>query len=236
MDKVIISWSGGKDSARALYELRKNNAYEIVALLTTVTEGYDRISMHGVRRGLLERQAESLGIRLETILITPKATNEEYEAKMKEKLLDYKDQGVRFVAVGDIFLEDLRRHREENLAKIGMKGIFPIWKQDTAQLAREFIGLGFKAVISCVDTEILDGSFAGREYTHAFLDDLPAHVDPCGERGEFHSFVYAGPIFRQPVPCARGEIVLRDDRFCFCDLISPSMEPSSASAQKEVSA
>ncbi len=220
MDKVIVSWSGGKDCARALYELRKNNAYEIVALLTTVTEWYDRISMHGVRRGLLERQAESLGIRLETILITPKATNEEYEAKMKEKLLDYKDQGVRSVAVGDIFLEDLRRHREENLAKIGMKGIFPIWKQDTAQLAREFIGLGFKAVISCVDTKILDGSFAGREYTRTFLNDLPPHIDPCGENGEFHSFVYDGPIFQRPITHQKGEIVLRDSRFCYCDLVS----------------
>ncbi len=220
MEKIIISWSGGKDSARALYELQRSGAYEIVALLTTVTEGHDRISMHGVRRSLLEQQAESLGIHLEIIPITQKATNEEYEAKMKEKLLYYKGQGVHSVAIGDIFLEDLRKYREENLAKIGMKGIFPIWKQDTAQLAREFIGLGFKAVISCVDTKILDGSFAGREYTQAFLDDLPSQVDPCGERGEFHSFVYAGPIFRQPVLCARGELVLRENRFYYCDLVA----------------
>ncbi len=220
MEKIIISWSGGKDSARALYELQRSGAYEIVALLTTVTEGHDRISMHGVRRSLLEQQAESLGIHIEIIPITQKATNEEYEAKMKEKLLYYKGQGVHSVAIGDIFLEDLRKYREENLAKIGMKGIFPIWKQDTAQLAREFIGLGFKAVISCVDTKILDGSFAGREYTQAFLDDLPSQVDPCGERGEFHSFVYAGPIFRQPVLCARGELVLRENRFYYCDLVA----------------
>lgn len=231
-----MSWSGGKDSTRALYELQRSGVYEVVALLTTVTEGYDRISMHGVRRDLLERQAEALGIRLEIIPITQKATNEEYEAKLKEKLLYYKGQGVHSVAIGDIFLEDLRRYREENLAKIGMKGIFPIWKRDTVQLAREFIGLGFKAIISCVDTKILDGSFAGREYTRAFLDDLPPQVDPCGENGEFHSFVYAGPIFRQSVPYSRGATVLRDGRFCFCDLISPSTGPSLTSMQKEVSA
>lgn len=219
MEKVIISWSGGKDSARALYELRKNNAYEVVALLTTVTEGYDRISMHGVRRDLLERQAKALGICLETIPITQKATNEEYETKLKEKLLYYKDHGLRSVAIGDIFLEDLRKYREENLAKIGMKGIFPIWGRDTAQLAREFIDLGFKAIISCVDTRSLSKEFAGREYTRAFLDDLPQQVDPCGENGEFHSFVYDGPIFQRPIIHQKGEIVFRDNRFYYCDLL-----------------
>ena len=219
MEKILMSWSGGKDSARALYELRKNNAYEVVALLTTVTEGYDRISMHGVRRSLLEQQAESLGIHLETIPITQKATNEEYEAKLKEKLLYYKDQGVRSVAIGDIFLEDLRKYREENLAKIGMKGIFPIWKRDTRDLARTFINIGFKAVITCVDTRHLGKEFAGREFDQQFLSDLPPQVDPCGENGEFHSFVYAGPIFHQPIPYSKGEIVLRENCFCYCDLI-----------------
>lgn len=141
MEKVIMSWSGGKDSARALYELWKNNAYEVVALLTTVTEGYDRISMHGVRRGLLEEQGRSLQIPVEKVFISRQSSNEEYEARLKEKLLSYKQKGVLSVVTGDIFLEDLRRYREENLAKIGMRGIFPLWKRDTRELAHTFINL-----------------------------------------------------------------------------------------------
>lgn len=214
-----MSWSGGKDSARALYELRKNNAYEIVALLTTVTEGYDRISMHGVRRDLLEEQGRSLQIPVEKVFISRQSSNEEYEERLKEKLLSYKQKGVLSVVTGDIFLEDLRRYREENLAKIGMRGIFPLWKRDTRELAHTFINLGFKAVITCVDTQHLGREFAGRDYTHEFLADLPPHVDPCGENGEFHSFVCAGPIFRESIPCSKGKIVVRDGRFCFCDLV-----------------
>lgn len=219
MKKVIMSWSGGKDSASALYELRKNNAYEVVALLTTVTEGYDRISMHGVRRSLLEEQARSLGIPVEEVCISRQASNEEYESRLKEKLLFYKQKGVLSVVTGDIFLEDLRRYREENLAKIGMQGIFPLWKRDTRELAHTFIKLGFKAVITCVDTQHLGREFAGREFDRQFLSDLPPHIDPCGENGEFHSFVYAGPIFQRPIACRRGPIVLRDNRFHFCDLL-----------------
>lgn len=222
MNKVIVSWSGGKDSARAYYEFRKAKNHEVLALLTTVTEGYDRISMHGVRRSLLEEQAAALGLPVEKIYITRKASNEEYEAKMKETLLHYKKLGVLSVLIGDIFLEDLRRYREQKLSEIGMNGIFPIWKRDTTDLAHSFIELGFKAIITCIDFHVLDKEFVGREFDQRFLSDLPAGVDPCGENGEFHSFVYDGPIFRWPIAHQKGEIVLRDNRFYFCDLLPAS--------------
>jgi uncharacterized protein (TIGR00290 family) len=217
--KVLFTWSGGKDSAMALYELRQSNHYEIVALLTSVTEDYGRISMHGVRRILLEQQAKSLGLPLEELYLTRNSSNEEYEAKLKEKLLQYKSQGVSSVVFGDIFLEDLRKYREDNLAQVGMKGIFPIWKRDTAELARTFIGLGFKAVVTCVDSNVLDGKFAGRYFDSRFLSELPPRVDPCGENGEFHSFVYDGPPFQERIRFRRGKVVLRDNRFYFCDLV-----------------
>ncbi|OGL38976.1 MAG: ATP-binding protein [Candidatus Schekmanbacteria bacterium RIFCSPHIGHO2_02_FULL_38_11] len=218
-EKVLFTWSGGKDSAMALNELQKGSVYEVSALLTTITEKYDRVSMHGVRRILLEEQAESLGFPLEKIFISEKSSNEEYEAKMKEKLVSYKDRGILSVVFGDIFLEDLRKYREENLAKIGMKAIFPIWKQDTTKLADKFIDSGFKAVITCVDTNVFDKGFAGRIFDRQFLSDLPSNVDPCGENGEFHTFVFDGPIFRRKILFNIGEIVLRENRFYFCDLI-----------------
>jgi uncharacterized protein (TIGR00290 family) len=217
--KVIFTWSGGKDSAMALYELQKSKDYEVVALLTSVTEDYDRISMHGVRQILLEQQAQSLGLPLEKLYLTRNSSNEEYEAKMKEKLLQYKEQGVSSVIFGDIFLEDLRKYREDNLARVVMKGIFPIWKRDTAELARTFIDLGFKAVITCVDSNVLDGKFAGGYFDNRFLSELPGNVDPCGENGEFHSFVYDGPLFQERIRFRRGKVVLRDNRFYFCDLV-----------------
>jgi len=218
-EKVLFAWSGGKDSAMTLYELQKTHRYEISALLTTITEDYDRVSMHGVRRILLEQQAASLGLPLEKVYITKNASNGEYEAKMREKLNKYKDKGVLSVVFGDIFLEDIRKYREENLSQIGMKGIFPIWKRDTTELAHTFIALGFKAVITCVDSNVLNKRFVGRIYDKQFLNELPYSVDPCGENGEFHSFVYDGPIFRERVAFTIGDIVLRDNRFYFCDLI-----------------
>ncbi|MCX6112786.1 MAG: diphthine--ammonia ligase [Proteobacteria bacterium] len=218
-EKAFFAWSGGKDSAMALYELQKIHSYEIWALLTTVTEGYDRISMHGVQRILLEQQAESLGLPLEKIYITKQASNNEYETKMKDKLMDYKSRGVSSVVFGDIFLEDLRKYREENLSKVGMKGIFPLWKRETTELAHTFIDLGFKAVITCVDSNVLDKRFVGRVYDEQFLQELPSGVDPCGENGEFHSFVYDGLIFKERIAFTMGDIVLRDNRFYFGDLI-----------------
>ncbi len=218
-EKVILSWSGGKDSAMALYELQQSANYEICSLLTTLTRDYDRISMHGVRRALLEKQAESLGIPLEKVYIGKNATNEEYEKIMKDVMLKYKKMGISLVAFGDIFLEDVRRYRESNLAKIGMRGIFPLWNRSTGDLAYKFIELGFRAIVTMVDTQFLDGSFVGREYNEEFLNDLPSGVDPCGENGEFHSFVYDGPIFRSPVPFKIGATVLRENRFYFVDLV-----------------
>lgn len=220
IEKALFTWSGGKDSAMALYELKRVYDYKILALLTTVTDGYDRISMHGVRNKLLEEQVESLGFPLEKIGISKDSPNEEYEAKMKDVLLRYRAQGVSSVVFGDIFLEDLRRYREENLLRIGLKGVFPLWKRDTAVLARTFIDLGFKAVITCIDSKFLDESFAGRVFDKQFLSELPSNVDPCGENGEFHSFVYGGPIFKNEIPYEKGEVVLRDNRFYYCDLMS----------------
>ena len=218
-EKVILSWSGGKDSSLALHELRASDAYQVAALLTTVTEDYDRISMHGVRRTLLDQQAESLGLPLIEVLISKTATNDEYGDKMREVLTKCVGDGIYQVAFGDIFLDDLKKYREENLSLVGMKGIFPVWKRDTTELARTFIALGFKAVVTCVDTEALDKSFAGRLYDESFLSDLPAGIDPCGENGEFHSFAYDGPIFKSAIPHTLGEIVLRENRFCYCDVI-----------------
>jgi len=217
-EDVLFCWSGGKDSAMALHALRADADYRITALLTTITEEYDRISMHGVRRVLLERQAESLGLPLHLVPIPPQCSNAIYEARMKEALEQHFARGVRKVAFGDIFLEDLREYREKNLAQIGMKALFPIWKRDTSELAREFVRQGFRAVTVCVDPRVLDASFAGRELDTSFFTDLPPGVDSCGENGEFHTFVLDGPIFRTPIPCRVGEKVTRDG-FCFCDLL-----------------
>ena len=218
-EKVLFTWSGGKDSALALYEIQMPKGYEISALLTIVTEGYERISMHGVRSILLERQAESIGLPVEKIYITGSVSNQAYEAKMRDKLLEYRSQGVFSVAFGDVFLKDVRKYREENLAKIGMRAIFPLWKRDSIELAQTFIVLGFRSVITCVDSTVLDGRFAGRDFDEQFLRDLPPEVDPCGENGEFHSFVYDGPIFDKRISHRKGRVILRDNRFYFCDLI-----------------
>jgi len=218
-EKVVLSWSGGKDSTMAAYHLLASQKYEIAALLTTVTEEFDRISMHGVRRELLERQAESLGIPLHKVMIPKDCTNEIYEARMREANSRFKAQGITKVAFGDLFLEDLKRYRDERLAQAGMSGIYPVWMRDTEELIRTFIGLGFKAILACVDTQAIDASFAGREIDHALLRDLPESADPCGENGEYHSFVYAGPIFRTPIACSAGERVMRTPRFNYCDIV-----------------
>ena len=203
----------------AAYHLLSSQKYEITALLTTVTEEFDRISMHGVRRELLERQAESLGIALHKIMIPKDCPNPVYEARMREALNHFKAQGITQVAFGDLFLEDLRKYRDERLSLLGMTGIYPLWMRDTAELARTFIGLGFKALLACVDTKAIDASFAGREIDDALLRDLPATADPCGEHGEYHSFVYSGPIFKKAIACKAGERVMRTARFSYCDIL-----------------
>ena len=217
MEKVVFAWSGGKDSALSLYEIRKNGEYEVVSLLTTITEEYDRISMHGVPRTLVERQARSLGLPIQEVFISKTSSNEEYESKMREVLTRLKQEGVSLVAFGDIFLEELRKYREDNLSKMGMKGVFPIWSRDTVELTKSFIALGFRAIITCIDTKVLDKRFVGRTLDEQFLAELPPDVDPCGENGEFHSFVFDGPIFKERIACIPGESVLRSS-FYFCDL------------------
>lgn len=215
----MLCWSGGKDSAMTLHELRRNGGYEVVALLTTLTRDYDRICMHGVRSILLDQQAESLALPLEKIFISKNASNEEYESRMREVLEKYQAEGVCGVVFGDIFLEDLRTYREEKTAQIGMKALFPIWKRDTAELACTFMDLGFKAVVTCADSNLLESSLIGREFDQQFLSMLPEAVDPCGENGEFHTFVCDGPIFRWQIPNEIGEVVLRDNGFYYCDLV-----------------
>ncbi len=217
--KAIVAWSGGKDSALALHEVLKNEDYEIVTLLTTITEDYRRISMHGVRQALAQTQAECLGYNLDCVFIPKDASNELYEERMEFILEKYKERGVMSVVFGDIFLEDVRQIRASKLATIGMEGIFPLWKKDTKELAEGFIGHGFKAIVTCVDSKFIDGSYAGRLLDMQFLSTLPSNVDPCGENGEYHSFVFDGPIFNKKVSFRKGEIVLRENRFYFCDLI-----------------
>jgi len=218
-EKVILCWSGGKDSALTLHELRKSGKYEVVTLLTTLTRDYDRVCMHGVRRILLEQQAESLALPLEKIFISKNASNEEYESRMREVLERYGAEGVCAVVFGDIFLEDLRKYREEKLSQVGMKSLFPIWKRDTAKLACEFINLGYEAIVTCANSNLLDSTLVGRAFDEQFLSTLPEAVDPCGENGEFHSFVSDGPIFQRQIPHTTGETVLRDNGFYYCDLV-----------------
>jgi len=217
-EPILFCWSGGKDSAMALHTLLQRSDIQIAALLTTVTEGYERISMHGVRRDLLERQAQSIGLPLHEVRIPPQCVNPVYEARMEAALRIYLEKGVRKVAFGDIFLEDLRAYREKNLARVGMTAIFPVWKRDTRELIRSFHASGFRAVAVCVDPKTLAPSFAGRELDESFFRDLPPHADPCGENGEFHTFVFDGPIFHSPISVRAGEIVNRDG-FVFCDIL-----------------
>ncbi len=217
IEPVLFCWSGGKDSAMALHVLKQQSDLRIAALLTTVTEGYDRISMHGVRRTLLARQAAAMGLPLQEVRIPPECVNPVYEARMREALLSQKTAGVRLVAFGDIFLQDLREYRERNLAQVGMTAVFPIWRRDTRELARDFCEKGFRAIAVCIDSKKLGREFAGRELEESFFRDLPADVDPCGENGEFHTFVYDGPLFSSAIGVERGELVERGG-FYFCDL------------------
>lgn len=214
---VLLSWSGGKDSTLTLQALGSRGV-RVRALLTTVTEGYDRISMHGVRRPLLHDQASSLGLQLEEVWIPKNSSNLTYEQRMRAVLEKYMPMGVKKVAFGDLFLEDIRSYREKKLAEIGMKGIFPIWHKDTRKLARRFVKMGFRAVTCCVDPKQVSKEFCGVPYDERFLDSLPKSVDPCGERGEFHTFVFDGPLFSRPVKFDPGRVVLRDG-FYFADLI-----------------
>jgi uncharacterized protein (TIGR00290 family) len=219
--RVLLSWSGGKDSALTLQALRADPNVEVAALLTSVTRDYERISVHGVRRALLERQAERLRLPLFTIELDPVTTNDAYEAAFISALDRVRGElpGVTSIAFGDLFLADVRAYRERLLAPTGFEPLFPIWGLDTSELARRFVRDGFVARLVCVDTTQLDGSFADRVFDESLLADLPAAVDPCGERGEFHTFVSDGPGYDGAVEYTVGETVLRDNRFAYCDLI-----------------
>ncbi|MHB1423732.1 MAG: Dph6-related ATP pyrophosphatase [Gemmataceae bacterium] len=229
IEKVVLSWSGGKDSAMALHELRRDPCYEVVSLLTTVAAEYDRVSHHGVRARLLETQAAAVGLPLQKLSIFTSSahpcrtdandgTMREYERLMAATMLRYKAAGVTAIAFGDIFLENLRAYRENNLTRVGLKGLFPIWRRNTSELMRTFLDLGFRAYLTCVDAAKLGAAFAGRPLDRQLIQDLPAGVDPCGEHGEYHSFVFDGPIFHKPVSVRLGEVVLRDSRY-FIDLL-----------------
>ena len=218
-ERIAMCFSGGKDSALALHAMQRSGAYRVETLITTVTDAYDRVSMHGVRRALVRDQAASIGVALVEVVVPPQSSNEIYERAMAAAFDRLHDDGIRRVAFGDIFLEDLREYRERQLAASGLECLFPIWKQPTAVLAQSFIRDGFEAVAVCINPAVLDSSFAGRAFDAAFVADLPEGVDPCGENGEFHTFVWAGPILPRPVPVMRGEVVERGG-FVFCDLLA----------------
>ncbi len=216
--KAIVSWSTGKDSAYSLYEILRTNQVQVMGVLTTVTSEFGRVSMHGVREELIDRQFEELGLRCWKVPIPSPCPNEIYEREMARVLGEVQAQGVTHVVFGDLFLEDIRAYREARLAEIGVQGVFPLWLRGTAELAREMISAGIRATVTCVDPRKLDGSFAGRTFDASFLESLPAGVDSCGENGEFHTVVTAGPMFRQPIPVVVGEIVDRDG-FVFADVL-----------------
>jgi uncharacterized protein (TIGR00290 family) len=219
--QVVLSWSGGKDSALALQALRADSTIEVRALLTSVTREYDRVSVHGVRRSLLERQARRLGLDLITIELDPVTTNDAYENAFLAALkrVDHDLPDVTAIAFGDLFLSDVRAYRERLLEGTGFDPLFPLWGLDTTELARKFVRDGFVARLVCVDTTQLDQSFAQREFDDSLLADLPSSVDPCGERGEFHTFVSFGPGYDGLVEYSVGEVVLRDERFAYADLL-----------------
>jgi uncharacterized protein (TIGR00290 family) len=216
--KIWLSWSSGKDSAWALHELRREGTYEVAGLLTTLNDSADRVAMHAVRHALLDLQAEATGLPVHKVRLPWPCANEVYEKLMVEALAAAKALGVVGMAFGDLFLEDVRRYREEKLAGTGLASIFPLWNRPTPELARTMVAGGMQAHVTCVDPKKLSRDFAGRVFDAAFLGDLPPGVDPCGENGEFHSFATAGPMFREPIRVISGEIVERDG-FVFADLL-----------------
>ena len=236
---AIFNWSGGKDSALTLYHTLQAGTYAIKYLLTTVNEKFQRISMHGVRLTLLKAQAQSIGLPLYTIMIPEMVSMQEYDQLMHQNLIQLHKEGITHSFFGDIFLEDLKKYREERLAQVNLKGVFPIWKRPTPDLVKEFLRLGFKAITVCVNEKYLDKSFVGRVIDEKFFQNLPNNADPCGENGEYHSFVYDGPIFKQPIKFKLGEVVHKalqpnptcnppegseprppyDTGFWFCDLL-----------------
>jgi len=216
--KAWLAWSSGKDSAWALYTVRQDREFEVVALLTTVNRTHNRVAMHAVRESLLEMQAAAAGLPLVKVPIPSPCTNEVYEQAMSDAMTRARAEGVRHVIFGDLFLEDVRVYREKQLTRCGITAVFPLWGKDTRQLAEDMVAGGLSAYLTCVDPRQLDRTFAGRSFDRDLLAALPRHVDPCGENGEFHTFASAGPMFRAEVPVTVGEIVDRDG-FVFADLL-----------------
>ena len=219
MKRILVSWSSGKDSAWCLHTLRQHGEYQIAGLLTTFNRAANRVAMHAVRRELVERQAAAAGLPLWAVLLPWPCSNEEYEALMAQTCARAIDDGIEGIAFGDLFLEEVRSYREKQLKGTGLEPIFPLWGFPTRELAKDMIASGLRAKLTCVDTDQLDARFLGREFDEKLLADLPAGVDPCGEKGEFHSFVYAGPILNEEIPVSLGETVVRD-QFMFADLTS----------------
>ncbi|TBW25765.1 diphthine--ammonia ligase [Gramella sp. KN1008] len=228
MKKAWLNWSSGKDSAMALYHVQNGNEYSVEMLFTTLSDAKERVSMHGLRKDLLLAQVESIGLSLQITHRSTGTSLNTYNKLMENACMKFKNEGFTHSIFGDIFLEDLREYREKQLDSIGVKTVFPLWKKDTSQLMQEFIELGFKAIVVCTNSKYLENSFCGRVIDDEFLKDLPANVDPCGENGEFHTFVFDGPIFTNPVNFKIGEKHIRtydseadkwDNRFCYCDLL-----------------
>jgi uncharacterized protein (TIGR00290 family) len=226
-EKIWLSWSSGKDSAWSLHTLRQGSEYEVVALLTTVNTAFNRVAMHAVRESVLEAQAAALGLPLVKVPIPSPCPNGTYEAAMTIAMERARVEGISRVAFGDLFLEDIRKYREEKLAAVGMQPVFPIWGLETRALAQEMVRSGLRALVTCVNPKLLDRRFAGRIFDEQFLAELPEAVDPCAERGEFHTCVYAGPMFKKPLPIHAGEIVTRDG-FVFADALLSEAAPAHA--------
>lgn len=222
--RAVVSWSSGKDAAFALAQVQREDAMEVVGLLTTVTDRYNRVSMHGVREALLERQAERLGLPLTVARIPPHCSNAQYDAAMAVAATTLSGEGVTHLIFGDLFLADVRRYREDRLRATGLTPVFPLWGKPTAALVREMLGDGFRARVVCVDPRQIPARLAGRELDESFLQELPPTADPCGERGEFHSFVYDAPNFSGPIEVAPGPVVVRDG-FAFADLEEAGAPP-----------
>jgi uncharacterized protein (TIGR00290 family) len=239
MKKAYLNWSSGKDSALALFKLQEQKVFAVEKLVTTINTDADRVSMHGLRNELLFQQAQSIGLPLQVIALNGAVSMEEYNSEMQKTTGLLLQEGYNYSVFGDIFLEDLRNYREEQLKKGGLQGVYPLWKKDTSELIQEFLQLNFKAIVVCVNANVLDKSFCGRIIDQDFLDDLPEGVDPCGENGEFHSFVFDGPVFKNPIAFEIGEKVEKsypqnknkedncfsdddrtwDSRFWYCDLL-----------------
>lgn len=225
MKRALISWSSGKDSAWTLHKIRQSREYEVAGLLTTMNAAFDRVAMHGTRRELLQAQADAAGLPLRTVPLPWPCSNEQYEAAMREACVHAVAAGIEVVAFGDLFLEDVRRYREEKLAGTGLTPVFPLWGMPTDALVREMIASGLRARIVCVDPKKLPKDFAGRDLDEGVLSAMSAEIDPCAERGEFHTVAYAGPMFRHAIPIESGEVVERDG-FVFADVKVRSTQPN----------